>query len=164
MGASALGAGLAPSAVAAPLPAPATAAAPVPADSAVGTATGSVAPTVATAGTGLLLSFSATDTSRVTQDMGVLATQPTSGIVQPAGPGTNCVLVPSEHLYPPFIDCEFPNVPPGAPVTGPCPYQAVFAGTETIQGGLNGSLAPGFSITITVQPGAPVGGTTGRHP
>jgi hypothetical protein len=105
VGASSLGTGFAPSAGADPSPLPATAAAPVPADSAVGTATGSVAPTRATAGTGLLLSFSATNTSNVTQDMGVVTTQPTSGFVQPAGPGTNCVLVPSEHFLPPFIDC-----------------------------------------------------------
>ena len=76
MGASVLGAGLAPSAGADPSPLPATAAAPAPADSAVGTATGSVAPTLATAGTGILLSFTATNTSNVTQDMGVLTTQP----------------------------------------------------------------------------------------
>jgi hypothetical protein len=160
MGVSMLGATVAPGAGAdpSPLPSTATATAAAPADSGVGTATGSVAPTVATAGTGLLLSFSATNTSTVTQDMGVVTTQPTSGFVQPAGPGTNCVLVPSEHLFPPFIDCEFPNVPPGATVTGSYPYQALYAGTETLQGGLNGSMAPSFSITITVQPSAPVGG------
>ena len=158
MGTTVIGASVAPSAGADRSPLPATTTAAAPADSGVGTATGSVAPTVATAGTGLLLSFSATNTSTVTQDMGVVTTQPTSGFVQPAGPGTNCVLVPSEHLFPPFIDCEFPNVPPGATVTGSYPYQALYAGTETLQGGLNGSMAPSFSITITVQPSAPVGG------